>query len=401
MNNKALDEREAGNYSQAEEAFVRALALAEENVSSDSLELAPILMNLASLFDDLGRHQEAESLHLRSLNIRTTELGSHHRDVARSLNNLGVCYMEQERWIEAESLFVLAIAIHEESQKREDSLLLNPKFDILNIERTRNKTKVRTNPDILTPMNNRRQLYLKSKRYDEANSMLQQMVQYAEDAYRDGDVITSVWYFEQADSYVRDSMFRDAHINYADARLRAARAWGEESDAVATLDLCMADSQSELGEYFAAEAGYRNAIRIREKLYKPNSPEVGDALYVLATFLVKRERFSEAEQLHLICLEISEKSSGPNSLTTFVNARALAKLYRAVGDRQAEERFILREIQILEKELGMDNPYLVSSLERLAELLDGEGRIAEAASLRERAQSIRTQNPDSDWDQFQ
>ena len=59
--------------------------------------MADSLNNLAELYRTQGRYTEAEPLQQRALAIREQVLGPQHLDVANSLNNLALLYHNQER----------------------------------------------------------------------------------------------------------------------------------------------------------------------------------------------------------------------------------------------------------------------------------------------------------------
>ncbi|MCH4904383.1 tetratricopeptide repeat protein, partial [Cylindrospermopsis raciborskii CHAB3438] len=64
---------------------------------------------------------EAEQLYIRALSIREQQLGENHPDVASSLNNLAALYENQGRYTEAEQLYIPALSIQERLLKSNDS----------------------------------------------------------------------------------------------------------------------------------------------------------------------------------------------------------------------------------------------------------------------------------------
>ena len=72
--------------------------------------LAATLNNQAELYKEQGRYADAEPLYKRALAIRENALGPDHLDVAQSLNNLADLYSAQGRHADAEPLYKRALA---------------------------------------------------------------------------------------------------------------------------------------------------------------------------------------------------------------------------------------------------------------------------------------------------
>jgi tetratricopeptide (TPR) repeat protein len=95
---------------EAEDALVRAVALARSIYPSDHTKLADALMPLAGLLMDRGQHAEAEPLVREALAIRRAALGS-HRDTATALESLGDAVFYQRRPTQAREAYAEALAM--------------------------------------------------------------------------------------------------------------------------------------------------------------------------------------------------------------------------------------------------------------------------------------------------
>src|SRR5262249_55536777 len=103
----------AKKYAEAIPFAQRALAIHEQTLGSNHVEVANSLGWLAVLYREQGRYADAEPLLRRSLAIKEKVLGPDHPDVATSLDDLALLYANQSRYIDAEALYRRALAIRE------------------------------------------------------------------------------------------------------------------------------------------------------------------------------------------------------------------------------------------------------------------------------------------------
>ncbi len=111
MNDLGLHLVQRNLFSEAENLYLRALAIDENALGSNHPSVARDLNNLASLFDATNRKEEAESLYHRALDIDEAFFGPGHLSVARDLNNLASLLETTNRKVEADLLFRRALAI--------------------------------------------------------------------------------------------------------------------------------------------------------------------------------------------------------------------------------------------------------------------------------------------------
>ena len=106
--------RRQERYDEAEVLSRQVLSAREANERSDPLAVARALNTLGNLLWSRRKWEEAESVHLRALEIRENELGEDHQVVADSLNNVGVLLRQQKRYADARLLFQRASEIFAE-----------------------------------------------------------------------------------------------------------------------------------------------------------------------------------------------------------------------------------------------------------------------------------------------
>jgi tetratricopeptide (TPR) repeat protein len=102
-----------GEYAEASQLCQRALAIRQEVLGDQHLDVAHSLKGLGVVLKNQGKLAEAEALFRRALTIREQALGSEHPDVADSLNYLGRLLKNQGRQGDAEQLHRRALMVVE------------------------------------------------------------------------------------------------------------------------------------------------------------------------------------------------------------------------------------------------------------------------------------------------
>jgi tetratricopeptide (TPR) repeat protein len=98
--------------------------------------------------------------------------------------------------------------------------------------------------------------------------------------------------------------------------------------------------------------------------------------------------YSEASSLLERALAISEKTLGPEHLSTATTLNNLALSLKVMGDLAGARPCYERSLAIIEKALGPEHPDVATSLSNLAELLRDQGNLSDARPLLERALGI-------------
>jgi tetratricopeptide (TPR) repeat protein len=108
-----------GNYVEATNLALRALAASERQLGDDHPGLAVPLRKLASLYQYQGRYDQAEPLYRRSLAINEKALGPDDPDVAAGREILAKLYRIQGRYRDAEPLLNGALSAREKVSGRD------------------------------------------------------------------------------------------------------------------------------------------------------------------------------------------------------------------------------------------------------------------------------------------
>ena len=135
----------------------------------------------------------------------------------------------------------------------------------------------------------------------------------------------------------------------------------------------------EIINYSAAEAAYKEALRLREAASDP--VDIATSLNDLALLYESMGRYGEAEPLYKRSLGLFEAQLGADHPDTASSLNNLAGLYRSMGRYSEAEPLYTRSLEIREAQLGADHPDTASSLNNLAGLYESMGRYSEAEPL--------------------
>jgi class 3 adenylate cyclase/tetratricopeptide (TPR) repeat protein len=232
-----------GEYGASEQFCTRALAIAQNALGEDHIDVARALNNLAVLYMERGRFIEAEPLVTRALAIREKAFGADDPSVARALHNLALVYMETGRYAGAESIHARVLAIRE-------------------------KAFAPNHPEIVLTLTGLGVLYGKQGRYAEAEPMLSRVLAIQEEQLgpHHPDVALSLMHL--ADVYADWGQSAEAEQRY----LRALTIWesthdlfGPDHPDVAECLMGLARVYRDRGHHAEAEAALTRALAIREK----------------------------------------------------------------------------------------------------------------------------------------
>ena len=108
------------DYAQTEAHHRRALAIQEQVLDENDLEVGRTLTYLGEFFLSQKKLTEAVDMHERAHTILIANIGDQHPDVGRSINNLARLYAAQNRLREAADYHTQALAILEPALGSDD-----------------------------------------------------------------------------------------------------------------------------------------------------------------------------------------------------------------------------------------------------------------------------------------
>jgi tetratricopeptide (TPR) repeat protein len=147
--------------------------------------------------------------------------------------------------------------------------------------------------------------------------------------------------------------------------------------------------QESEGAYPEAEASFREALTLEERVFGKDHPEYGVSLHALAVVLERQGQNREAEALLRQALEVKEKVLGmghPSLCPTLVN---LAVVLADRGKAEEGEPLIQRTLQISLEILGAEHPTTAQILNMLAQMQARLGRPQAPSTARQAIQALQ------------
>lgn len=183
--------------------------------------------------------------------------------------------------------------------------------------------------------------------------------------------------------------YSDAEALYKQAVLMFERMTGPDDSSFATYLNNLAELYRVQGKYADADPLHHRSLAIREKVLGPEHIDVANTLNNLALLKNDQGKYEEAEPLHHRALAIKEKALGSDHPSVATNLNNLAMLYYAQGKYAEAEPLFSRALAIHEKILGPEHPTLATGLNNLAALYRAQGKYLEAEPLYKRSLTIR------------
>lgn len=320
-----------GEYSAAEALQKCALAIREEALGPDHLDVANTLNRLANVYGQQGRNGEAEALLVRAVAIHENAIGSDHLDVANTLNGLANIYGQQGRSSEAETLHKRVLMIREEA--------LGP--DHL---------------DVASSLNNVANVYCLQGRDAEAEALHRRALTIIQKTLGPDHPQVAVSLSNLAVAYRDQGRYDDAEPLLARALLIKENTLGPNHPDVARSLNNLGEVHCDQGRYEEAEPLYTRALAIWENGHGPDHPEVADILNNLGEMQLARTHYAEAEQLYTRALAIRERTLGSDHPEVATSLSHLANLYAVEGRDKGAAQLYTRALTIREKTLGSSHP---------------------------------------------
>jgi len=340
-----------GDFQAAEGSFRDAYELAERHFGKESPETARYLDDYAQDVDNLGHRPQAEALYRRALQIREARLGPDDPDLAISLINLGTFLDNQGNYAEAVPMIERAdkirrrvfgpehpltasakialagvyqsVARLDDAQKLAEHALVvfrhnlpddHPKIsEALNmigilhasrrdftaavpvmretVQRFR-RTMGLDHPDTLTAENNLGYALIRADLPAEAETLLREAV--SRERRDNGQPLLATVRENLAAALSAQRKYAEAVAAAKDAVAIARRNSGEQTAPVAVALRVLAATEELKGDAADAEAHFRAAYELGEKLHAQRISSAYEWKIPLADFLVGKNRCSEA-----------------------------------------------------------------------------------------------------------
>ncbi len=388
-------------YEGARVTLERALAIREQILGPDHLEVGETASNLAQVHQDRGRYEEALALSERALGILETNLGPDHPELSTPLLNHGGLLRDRGDLAGADSLLTRALRIDEQALGPEDSQTargLNALGALRELQgryseaedlharalSARETSLGSAHPDVAVSLSNLAGVLFQLGRYDEARPLYERSLPILEttrgpDHPNVATVLNNL------------AAVREAQGDWEEALALDLRALAIREAALGPDHPDVAMSRNNLGTKYQAggrnreaEAEFRRALAIWEAARGPDHQDVALALLNLGNLYEHLDRRGEAADLFLRAVTINETALGPTHPYVAAGKSQLSSLYRYIGDLAQAERLMLEALAIWEGALGPSHPQTARARNDLAAMY-GEERHAEAEALYQRA----------------
>jgi tetratricopeptide (TPR) repeat protein len=143
------------------------------------------------------------------------------------------------------------------------------------------------------------------------------------------------------------------------------------------------------GRFPDAQAAFARGVEISNASFGENSHDVEESLTNVTHAFLAERNFPEAEKSAQRAVKVAEAIYGPDDDRVVTSVSSLCNVYDAMRDPAKAEPCHARMITLEEKEYGPTSPRLAMDLNSEARILRELGRTSEAASVEERAQSLR------------
>jgi len=400
--------RDQGKSSEAETTIREALAIQRKRLGNDHPDVANSLNLLSGLLRAQGKLPEAETTAREALAMQKKLLGTEHLDLAHSLNLLGDVLRQQRKWVEAEAAIHELLAMRRKLLGNEHPDVAATLVDLAVSLRAQGKlpeaettireaaqkchTALAQYEKLASDRNRHQECWSFAISYEALGQLLKDIgqTQEAEKAYRDTQVL---WRKLVADFNIEDDRWHLA-INF---------------DALGNL-------LREAGRPTESLGAYRDARAVWLRLVADFNAE--DRRYHLACtdealgqLLKEAGRFDEATEAYRQALAVWKKLVAEFNKDDYRNHLswtlvsfdaalvALAQVLQQEG-KLAEAEAVYRELLALRRKLPADDPQLAVALEGLTRTLLAGQKSAEAEPLARECLTISEKKLPDDWQTF-
>ncbi len=189
-----------------------------------------------------------------------------------------------------------------------------------------------------------------------------------------------------------------AEARYREALRMVERLGGPESEELAVHSSNLATVLMYRGAFDEAETLYRRGLAIRQRQHGGDDPRVAASLRGLGALLHARGAPEEAEPLLRRALTLRLAAHGPEHTAVASVLDLLGRVRLAAGEKLEAERLLARALEIRRRRLGPEHPSVARSERNLAALLLAEGELATARLLLVHAlASLEQARATDDW----
>ena len=182
----------------------------------------------------------------------------------------------------------------------------------------------------------------------------------------------------EAEKFAAGGQWREALAAGNRLRTLTREQHGEAHPDSALAELFLGEAQEHLGARGLAEAHFRRALAIQEKVLRPDAPEFITTLTRLGACLKDRQRYAEAGGLLQRALDLQWKIGGSADPATAIACTNLARVHRLQRDYPRAVPLLERALAIQRRAFGGMAPETIAGLLELAQVAELAGNLAAA-----------------------
>ena len=354
--------QQQSRFSEAQVLLSRANDLAE--ATGNQAILVRLLMDMARLKLDLGDFQGSVELYEKSLAITTRLKGPDHFETAICLGLLGNAYFAVHDFARAEQYIRQSIELSSRQEEFFGNLLGADNYRYLGL--------VCLQQDKLEEAED---AFLKALAMLETTDMAQTL-QEAETLKNMGEL-----------SEAREDL--EGARRYYEKALKLARSiLGDNNFEVADYISCLADIARKQSRYEEAEEMYGKALNIFEQTLGPGHPRTCIVLQRFGEIAIEQSKYDEAEEYFVKTLTRMEQTLGSNHPDVGYTSYCLGATYHWKSMPSRAESYYKKALSIKEEQLGLKHHDLATILEPLIDVLNSQGKQAEAGSYNRRMNEL-------------
>ncbi len=350
LNNLAALYKILGEYEKAEEFYRETVSIREKELGDADAYYGVSLYNLALLLTEIAKYEEAEPLYQKAKRIFLEAFGKEHPNYARCINGLAISYMETGFFAEAERLFLETLSIQENVLGKD-------------------------HPEYAISLSNLANLYWELGQYDKAEPIYLESLSTVEKTIGKDQLEYAEKQENLAALYLQKGEFKKAESLYLESIEILEEIVGKESVQIASSLRNLANLYREYGHIDKAELLIKESLAIFKQTFGVEDQEYAECLLNFSAIQMKKGEYEKALPMLLESHDIFKKIFGTKHSLYLLTLENLAEAYVNLSDYQqastmlidaaAVQRNLLRDavLHLSEYEINQYQVNFFSSLE--------------------------------------
>jgi serine/threonine-protein kinase len=347
-----------GRREEAIDAYRQSLAIRERFVAAPDSLLALTQLNLAWQVRSQGAYEEAATLFQESYEAQRALFGAEGPLVAQAMLGLATAYHDGGRFDEAEALFGQVLEDYDPEADQPHPLAAAALQNISMLRRLRGQ-------------------YVSAEPLARSSLAMRQALFEPDHP----DVIASMSELGRLLNGL--GRYGEAEDLFVDGLDRAVRTLGPEHPSAVTLRVGLSLTLYRTGRYARAVALHDTILAIKRASYEPGHTEIVAELIRGGRPLVSLRRLDEADRRYSEALSIIDERSESRGLYGMQALQGKANVARLSGEPAAAEAQYLEALALAEERLREDHRYLLGLRRDWATFLTQQGRHGEAVEILE------------------